>query len=84
MQTIFYHKDGRPSSVRTTFGSGSNKTSFTDYIGRDGGGVTTKTGNFTSRFNQQGQCIGTGLKTGGDTTYFGKNGNVAKHITAFE
>lgn len=84
MQTTFFHKDGSPSSSRTTFGSSVNKISFSKYFGSSSGGVTFKNGAFTSRLNNLGQCIGSGLKTGGGTTYFGKNGSVSSHIAAFK
>lgn len=80
MDTIFFKgKDGRITSTRT----GNRYMKLTNYINSPTGGVTFKSIGVTSRFNNRGQCIGTGLKTGDDTTYFGKKGNVASRITAF-
>lgn len=80
MDTIFFRgKDGSVTSTRT----GNRYMRLTSYVNNPAGGITFKSAGITSRFNNRGQCIGTGLKTGSDTTYFGKNGNVVNRITAF-
>ncbi|EFG90195.1 hypothetical protein CLCAR_0401 [Clostridium carboxidivorans P7] len=57
--------------------------SLTSYPGSGNGGVTFKTANITNRLNNKGQSIGTGLKSGNHTTYFGRNGGVVSSLTAF-
>ena len=81
METVFFlHKDGTPSSTRTTVGN----MSFTSYWNSPSrGGITIRTNNFTSRMNHSGQSIGTAFRTGNNITYFGGHGSVNSHITSF-
>lgn len=77
--TFFYKKDGGLSSIRT----GTPTMKITTYPGKSYGGVTMKNNGFTSRINNSGQAIALGIRSGGNTTYFGKNGRVAKRLTGF-
>ena len=77
--TNFMHDNGKISSSRTSSGMFSQ----TSYVNSNRGGITGKIGNFSYRLNNQGQFIGTGLTVGRHTTYFGRNGSVTNHMTAF-
>jgi hypothetical protein len=81
--TQFYKKDGNASSNRHTLKAGSSKINMTNYFGSSRGGLTIRSGNMTTRFNSRGQSIGTSLKTGRTTTYFGKNGTVVSQMPSF-
>jgi hypothetical protein len=81
--TIFHNKNHGISSIRTTTGSSDNKTSTTSYMGSPKGGFTIKTGNITTRFNNRGQSMGVGIKSGDNTTYFGSSGRISSRIPAF-
>lgn len=81
--TNFYKKSGTLSSQRHTMSFGNHKMNFTNYLGSTDGGFTFKNNNMTTRLNNNGQCIGIGLKCGNDTTYFGKNGRVVSDLPSF-
>ena len=80
--TFFNHKDGSLSSYRGTMGG----MSFTSYKGdSSAGGVTTRMGNFISRFNKTGQCIGTGIRMPRvGTAFFSKSGMPTYRLTPFK
>lgn len=78
--TFFYSDDGAISSIRSSSFGG---TSFTNYSGSSLGGITIKTGNFTSRFNNDGACIGTSMKINNRTTYFSNSG-IIDRLTPFK
>lgn len=81
--TNFYKKDGNLSSQRNTISFGNNKISFTNYRDSTRGGVTFENKYITTRLNNNGQCIGIGLKNGNSITYFGKNCRVASSWNSF-
>lgn len=81
--TVFNKKDKNVSSMRYNLKNGKNKINFSRYTDPSKGGMTFKSGNITTRFNNKGQSIGMGIKTGNHTTYFGKNGNVVSNLTGF-
>lgn len=82
MSTAYFNDDnGGISSMRS--GNWHSGYSNTDYFGSDRGGFTLHTGNFVSRFNNNGICIGTGLTVGRHTTYIGRSGNVSSRLTSF-
>ena len=60
--------------------------SFTSYKDdSSAGGVTTRIGNFVSRFNKTGQCIGTGIRMPNvGTTFFSKDGMPTDRLTPFK
>jgi hypothetical protein len=81
MKTVFFHgKDKNITSMRT----GNPSLKLTQYMDNSAGGVTFRTKGFTSRFNNKGMLIGTSIKTGKYTTYFGKNGSVTTRLTPFK
>lgn len=78
--TYFYHKGGGFSSYRgTTLGG----MSFTFKNKPSSCGITTRIGNFVTRFNTTG-CIGFGMRPSkrSKMTYFGKNG-IMSRLTPF-
>lgn len=79
--TYFNDDQGGISSIRA--GNWHSGYSSTDYFGSDKGGLTLHTGNFVSRLNNNGTCIGAGLTAGRHTTYIGRNGNVSSRLTSF-
>lgn len=81
--TYFYKKNGGMSSIRLTMGDSNNKRSMTTYPSTAKGGVTFKNRFITTRMNNSGICIGSGIKSGNSMTYFGSNGNVVKNLPSF-
>lgn len=81
--TYFYKKNGGLSSMRVSMGDSKNKMSMTTYPSSGKGGVTFKNSSITTRMNNSGTCIGSGIKSGNSTTYFGSNGNVVKNLPSF-
>jgi len=76
--TIFYTKSGHISSIRTPFSGGY----MTTYPGNPfRGGVTFKSGKFTTRMSG-GRVTGTGFKSGSSTTYF-RNNRLSDRLTPF-
>lgn len=81
--TYFYNKNGGLSSIRTTIGDKKNSMSMTSYPSSGKGGVTFKNNGISTRMNKSGISIGTGIKTGNNTTYFGSHGNVVSSLPSF-
>lgn len=81
--TYFYNKNGGLSSMRVTIGDSKNSMSATSYPSTGKSGVTFRNNTITNRMNSNGVSIGSGIKAGNDTTYFGKNGNVVKNLPSF-
>lgn len=79
----FKKKDGTPSSIRITSGSGDLKISSTSYFGSNKGGTTFKIGGTSTRFSK-GQVISSGMKLGRHMSYVGKNGRRSNHIAAYK
>lgn len=81
MEITFFEDDhGRPSSWRGK----SKMFSFNvDPLDSSYGGMTTHVGGFTSRFNNHGQCIGTGYSLGGRSTYIGSDGYMSDHLETY-
>lgn len=82
--TYFYKKNGGLSSIRTTMGTSNNEMNMTTYPDKGRGGVTFKNNGIKTRMNSSGVSIGSGLKCGNSTTYFGKNGNVVSDLPSFK
>ncbi|KGR73547.1 hypothetical protein [Ureibacillus manganicus] len=76
--TFFYNDKNRLTSIRSSTSLGSITLPFD---GRNGG-ITFNNGNFSSRFTSSG-FIGSSIKTGNHTTYFGKYGQVKDRLTPF-
>ena len=80
---FFRDKNGNLSSTRTTFGSGDNKISITEYADGKNGGITMYTKNSVLRVNNQGSIIGSGFRVGNRISYIDKHGNVSNTIPSF-
>lgn len=77
---LFKGKYGNITSIRT----GNKMFQMNHYMNTSEGGVTFYGPHMTTRFDNQGMRIGSGLKTGRNTTYFGKYGNVSDRITSIK
>lgn len=77
--TSFFGSDGSLSSFRSSFGP----SSITSYAGSLAGGITSRIGNVASRMSNAGQYLGSSVKLGSHTTYFGRNGGVSTHLASF-
>ncbi|EOU1903713.1 TPA: hypothetical protein ACY4SM_001385 [Clostridium perfringens] len=82
--TYFYKKNGGLSSIRVTLGNSKNEMNMTTYPDKGKGGITFKNNGIKTRMNINGISIGSGLKCGNNTTYFGKNGNVVSSLPSFK
>ena len=76
--TFFKDKNGFNSSVRVGGGSWETLTKLSDGSSH----TTFKHKNLTTRVSSRKQGIGTGIKTGKTTTYFGQNGSVVSGFPA--
>lgn len=77
--TFFTGKNGQITSMRVRNGS----MDMTNHIGSTGGGTTFRNKNFTTRINNRGQVIGTGMKTGKHTTYMNNSFRKQSQLTPF-
>ena len=78
--TTFFHQDGSTSSTRTNTGIGS----ISNYFGHNfGGGSTFRVGNIATRISNTGNFLGSSLKIGNSTTYFGSSGGIRSTIPSF-
>lgn len=82
--TNFYKRNGGLSSTRTTIGDNKNSTSTTTYHTTGKGGWTFKNSGISTRMNSSGTSIGSGIKSGNSTTYFGSHGNVISNLPSFK
>ena len=79
----FSKKDGSISSSRVSIYNGKSKISLSNYNGSTRGGVTFKNNAISSRFNNKGQSMGTSMKVGSNTKYYGVDGMHSNKIKQF-
>jgi hypothetical protein len=75
----FKGKDGKITSMRVS----GNNLRINQYVNGKKGGVTFTSPSMSTRLNHKGQYMGSGIKSGKTTTYFGKNGGVQKYLTPY-
>lgn len=76
--TYFYGKNGQMTSFRTS----TPLVSLTHPMDGGSGGVTFHHNGFTSRFSSSGH-MGSSMKLGNYTTYFGSHGQMKDRLTPF-
>ena len=76
--TFFKDKNGNNSSIRVGSGNARILTKLSDGSSH----ITFKSKNMTTRLNSKNSSIGTGIKSGKTTTYFGQNGSEVSGLPA--